>query len=176
MKIGKLLSHCFFFTLGSLLLLSHSLAAQTCLPFLTKQENSEGTVRLTTLNKNGVASWSEFEVSFRPSGKSPNGGVRPAHWYTNLDALEKRDESKQLFSDRFSNFIQNSPQPFDIGKPDLINAVITVERSPQITVSLRSWGNTKATFRATCSQSGIMHASTGDVDYLLLFITKPLPL
>ncbi len=148
----------------------HSIA-QSCLAYLTNQEGTAGnTIRLVTLNKNGVASWSNFEVSYKAGGKSPTGGVRPASWST---YNPPKDEAKQLFSDRYSGVGTAKTQPFDIAQADLINVIITVEASPQVTVTLRTWGNTKATFRGTCSAGGVLHGSTPDVDYLLFLSKNP---
>jgi len=143
--------------------------AQSCLPFLAKKDNSVGgKVQLVTLNKNGIASSSQLDVAYRAAGKSPTGGVRPPQWYTDsTSGVGPRDTGKQLFSDRVSGPVGNNQQPFAVAKADLINVVLSVETSPQVTITLRSWGNSKATFRVTCSAGGVMHGSTADVDYLL---------
>lgn len=141
-------------------------AAESCLSYLANQKLDTNTVQLVTLNKNGVASSSIFGVSYRDQGRSPAGGVRPAQWFTD-NTTEPRDVAKQLFSDRASAVGADKQQPFDIQQVDLISVIITVEASPQVTVTLRSWGNAKASFRATCSVGGVMHGSTPDVDYLL---------
>lgn len=154
------------FAFAILLSVPQHSTAQSCLPFLKKKDLTH-VAHFMTLNKNGVGSWSQFKVSYRESVRHVPGYVRPAQWYTNLDNAAKPDETRQLFSDRYSGFIRENQQPFDMVRPDLINVIISVEISPQITVTLRSWGNKKATFRATCSASGIMHGSTPDVDYLL---------
>ena len=144
--------------------------ADSCLNYLANQTLNVNSVDLVTLNKKGVASSSKFGVSYRKSGKSPTGGVRPAQWFTD-NTFEPKDVAKQLFSDRASAIGTDQQQPFDIRQADLINVIITVEASPQVTVTLRTWNNTKANFRATCSGGGVMHGSTPDVDYLL-FLTQ----
>ncbi len=145
--------------------------AQSCLPYLTKQDYYNYGIQLVTLNKNGVASSSSFEVSYKEGIKIRPIGFRPAQWSTN-NYFEPKDAAKQLFSDRTSGgFDKAKSQPFDITQADLINVVITVEASPQVTVTLRTWGNTKVVFRGTCSSGGVIHGSTPDVDYLL-FLTK----
>lgn len=157
------------FAFGFLAAFPQHSVAQSCLPFLTKQENSaSNTVKFVTLNKNGAASWSSFSVSYKTGGKSPTGGLRPAQWFTDNASDPKKDEAKQLFSDRATGVGTAKMQPFDIAQTDLINVLITVEASPQVTVTLRSWGNKKATFRGTCSAGGVIHGSTPDVDYLLV--------
>lgn len=141
--------------------------AQSCLPYLTKQAYYNYGIQLVTLNKNGVASSSSFEVSYKEGIKIRPTGFGPAQWSTD-NFFAPKDAAKQLFSDRSSGA---KSQPFDITQADLINVVITVEASPQVTVTLRTWGNTKAVFRGTCSSGGVIHGSTPDVDYLL-FLTK----
>jgi hypothetical protein len=145
-------------------------SAESCLPFLTQKPNSVGgTVQLVTMNKHGVASFSNFAVDYQAGGRAPNGGVRPPQWRTRSSVGgAPADTSKQLFSDRISGPAGPSQQPFDVSKADEINVVISVEASPQVTVTLRTWGNSKAVFRVTCSVGGVMHGSTTDVDYLLL--------
>jgi len=148
-------------------------SAESCLPFLTQKPNSVGgTVQLVTMNKNGVASFSSFAVAYQAGGRAPGGGARPPNWHT-ANPVAPPDVSKQLFSDRLVD--PAGQQPFDVSKADQINVVATVEASPQVTVTLRSWGNGKATFRATCSDGGVMHGSTQDVDYLLT-LTQTLPI
>jgi hypothetical protein len=148
-----------------------SAVAQSCLPYLTKQDRYNYGVQLVTLNKNGVASSSSSGVSYREGIKIRPLGFSPAQWSTD-NFFAPKDVAKQLFSDRASGGSDIAKiQPFDITQADLINVVITVQASPQVTVTLRTWGNTKAVFRGTCSTGGIIHGSTPDVDYLL-FLTK----
>lgn len=122
---------------------------------------------LTTLNKKAVASFSQSHMQYYGARPSATGGRQPARWVaTDYDANDRH----QLFSDRQKG-AQLDAQPFDKDQADLIGLVVTIEESPQVTVTLRSWGNVKATFRATCSAGGVMHGSTPDVDYLLVLET-----
>jgi hypothetical protein len=149
-------------------------AAQSCVPFLAP-DNGGARFELATLNKNGVGSWSQFEANYRPESRIPNGPRRPAQWYTYSAPTDAAPgTSPQLFSDRVARPAP-SAQPFDASRPDLISVVVTVEASPQVTVTLRTWNNATATFRATCSAGGVLHGSTPDVDYLL-FMTRVGPI
>jgi hypothetical protein len=150
-------------TFGMLAALPQRSAAQSCLPFLTRQNENYAGVKFVSMNKNGLASWSQFTASYRDGKKIPNLPTRPAQWFINYTP----DVAEQLFSDRLSGPATSKQQPFAINQPDLINVVITVEKSPQVTVTLRSWGNAKAVFRGACSAGGVIHGSTPDVDYLL---------
>jgi hypothetical protein len=159
---------------GLLVTVPRGAVAQSCLPYLTKQDQYNYGVQLVTLNKNGVASSSSFGVSYKAGIKIRSIGFRPAQWSTD-NFFAPKDVAKQLFSDRTSGgFDITKMQPFDITKADLINVVITVEASPQVTLTLRTWSNSKAVFRGTCSNGGVIHGSTPDVDYLLFLNKSPI--
>jgi hypothetical protein len=162
----KIIKMSLVFVFGLLGAIPQHAFAQSCLPYLTNQNLNINSMKLVTLNKNGVASSSAFGVSYKEGRKSPSGGKPYAYWTTdNSDA--PKDAAKQLFSDRLGGTGTAKNQPFDIAQADLINVIITIEASPLVTVTLRTWGNTKATFRGTCSAGGVIHGSTPDVDYLL---------
>lgn len=139
-----------------------SAMAQSCAAQLGNRGLNANTVQLVTLNRKGVSSSSTFGVTYRPFLKIPNGPTLTANW-TN----DGQTGAKQLFSDRGRPLGGHIYQPYDIHRADLISVKITSEASPLVTVTLRSWGNAKSTFRATCAANGVMHGSTHDVDYLL---------
>lgn len=150
--------------LAAIVLLPGLAAAQSCLPFLARKGGSVGaTVQLVTLNRNGVASSSQFQAVFGAAGRTPTG-TYPAQWYTDDTAPDSQRAASQLFSDRRTG---PSDQPFDVAKADRINVFIGIEESPRVKITLRSWGDGKVTFRATCTDNGVLHGSTNDVEYLL---------
>ncbi|HEX5004693.1 MAG TPA: hypothetical protein VFV65_05215 [Gemmatimonadales bacterium] len=127
---------------------------------------------VVTLNKNGVASYSELSVAYREAGPAPSGGVRPPSWASNRD-----NPAPQLFSDRTSAPASGvMRQPFDITQSDTLGLTISVESSPNVSIVLRSWGDVRATFRGTCSAGGVIHGSTPDVDYLIYIVQAAGPL
>lgn len=141
-------------TIAALMLGSAPAFADSCLPFLAQyQEQSNGSTALTmtTLNRNALVSYAVFNMS-----------------YINAFPLGRRfnslSQADVVFSDR-----QKGSQGFDVARPDKLTISVTVAASPQVTLTLNSWNNVKATFTATCTFNGIMHGSTGDVDYLLFF-------
>lgn len=157
---------------GMLLFLAAMIAApanamaQSCTAHLANRGLNANAVQLVTLNRKGVSSSSTFGVTYRPPIRMPQGPVLQANWTS-----EGQTGAKQLFSDRGRPLGGHVYQPYDIQRPDLITVKITAEASPQVTITLRSWGNVKSTFRATCAGNGVMHGSTDDVDYLL-FLTQ----
>jgi hypothetical protein len=162
----KIIKMSFFFVFGLLVASPQNAVAQSCLPFLTNQNQNLNIVSIVTLNKNEVASWSGSTVSYlRPTRVGQR--VRPAQWVT----YNVKDGAPQLFSDRSSGVGTVKNQPFDIAQADSINVSFTIEASPLVTVTFRSRGNTKATFSGTCSVGGVIHGSTSDTDYLL-FLTQ----
>jgi len=144
---------------GLLLWTPRTVLAQSCMPFLGKVDNAAYSGVMVTLNKNGVASASYVTFAFQAVGKAFLGGTPRYQFVSPGDA-------PQFFSDRTSG-----PQMFDQRRPDQIRLSITQEASPLVTVTLRSWGNQRSEFRATCSAGGVLHGSTPDVDYLLKMST-----
>jgi hypothetical protein len=133
--------------------------ANSCLPYLTPKDNSTGTtVIMTTLNKNGIASFSRGNVIYREQLRTPRM-VLPPRWSSQADAPHK-----QYFADRLA-----APPSigFDPARPDLISIWISVSAKPQVEITLRSWGNGVVRFTGACSAGGVLHGSTPDVDYLI---------
>jgi hypothetical protein len=149
--------------LALLAALSQPASAGTCLPFLPAP-NAVVSLTLVTMNKNGVASFAESQVA-RREGAVPNTG-RPPRLVTRAGSPAV-EPTPQVFSDRLNGFLKTPVQRFDASQADDLVVEVTLEASPQVTVTLASWGNAKASFRATCSPGGVMHGSTADVDYLL---------
>jgi hypothetical protein len=148
--------------LFALLLVPAVSSANSCLPFLPAQGEIVS-VTLVTMNKNGVASFVESGMAYRTAA-IPNTG-RGARLVSNSGG-SGIENAPQVFSDRdVPN--QTPRQHFDVRQADHVTIQITLEQSPQVTVTLATHNNAKATFRATCSAGGVMHGSTSDVDYLL---------
>lgn len=135
--------------------------AQSCAPFLPAP-NSIATVVLVSMNRNGVASHVESPVAYR-AGAAQLG--RPARLVTGAGGAAA-ETAPQVFSDRTSPAGVQA-QRFDAGKADRVHLAVTLEASPEVTLTLSSWGGVKTAFRATCSPAGVLHGNGGDVDYLL---------
>lgn len=133
--------------------------AESCLPFLTPRENVTGTsITMSTLNKNGVASFSIGSLVYRPPLTRPR--PIPARWTSQVGA-----PVKQFFSDRAAT--TPSEVGFDPARSDQLSVSISVAASPAVEIRLRSWGNAAVRFTGTCSAGGVIHGSTPDVDYLI---------
>jgi hypothetical protein len=128
--------------------------ADSCLPFLKFNSSEVAFLTLVTLNKKGVASYATKGATHVAAGRTPAGGIRSEAWTIS--------SAPQTFSDRGM-----PAQPFISSNADKVGVSVGVAASPQVTVTLESWGNAKAVFTASCSAGGVMHGSTPDVDYLL---------
>jgi hypothetical protein len=140
-------------------------SAESCTAFLPK-DNEIISLELVTMNKNAAASYVKSEMRYGRG--NPDLGHPPR--------VTTIGTAPQVFSDRNNKFFASPIQYFDAMSPDNVTVEITLEESPQVTLTLASWGNAKATFRATCSGGGVMHGSTPDVDYLLFVKRQPLGL
>lgn len=138
--------------------------AEPCLSRLPADVEGGAAVTLVTMNKNSVASYAQSGMAYR-SGIPGTG--RPARLISNAGAPGSTT-TPQVFSDRPNAIFKSPVQHFDAQRADQIAVELTLEQSPQVTITLASWGNVKAVFRVTCSASGVMHGSTADVDYLLI--------
>lgn len=144
--------------LAPLVLISNIAAAQDCTSFLPTTGDIT-TLELVSLNKNGVSSYVTSPMAIVP-GSTVHGAPLLV---TRAGDTELRI-AKQEFSDRSG---PSHVQPFAIQTPDNVTVTISLDASPEVNITLLTWGNAKATFRVTCSTSGVMHGSTGDNEYLL---------
>ena len=136
--------------------------ADSCLPFLTRQDNTS-VVQMVSLNNKGVGSSASGQVNLAAGIKLASGVVRPATWAT---GSTKANFGVQLFSDRIANQATAQAQPYNQAQSEPVRIAITVEESPEVTVMFVSY-SVKAVFKATCSSNGVLHGSTTDTDYLL---------
>lgn len=137
--------------------------ADSCLPFL-HSKGGPNVLVMTTLNKNAVASFAYLSMLHQDAIVRPPI-VRPERFVTSPA------NQAQLFSDR-----TQGAQRFSIAKADQISLTMTVAATPQVTLVLRSWGNVSQTFPVTCTPSGGMYGSPGDVSFLFRFLfSDPIP-
>jgi len=139
-------------------------------------------VTMVTLNTQNTASYTETRLYYLPPIRIDGGYTRPGR-YTTLRPLSTGiDQPKfdfggdvQVFSDRVAldqpnvglGLPHRGLQKFDERKADSLNFEIPVTNAPQVTITLRSWGDVKVKFAVTCEEGGFLLGSTRDARYVL---------
>lgn len=138
--------------------------AESCKAFLAYEPNHSYALTLVSLNTAGLVSYASDFMEYHPKGEP--GDPRGAGWWGTTGWLGTGGSARQLFSDRFTG-VGIDHQPFAVPLADLLFVAITNEDSPQVTLTLRSWGNVKVSFAATCSSDGVLHGSVPNGQFLL---------
>ena len=147
-------------------------------------KNSDAIFTMVTLNDRGIASSTVTRLYFLPTDLIGGPASPPIGRLKTIDRGALGIESPkydfglqaQVFSDRTvpgarsdpnNPGSQLAPQPFDRSRADDLAVEISVGSLVQVTLTLRSWNNTKVVLKPTCEAGGFLLASTPDVKYVM---------
>jgi hypothetical protein len=164
--------------------------AEDCQQFLHSLYSIDPTedsflLTMVTMNKKGVASFTVTRIYYMPPKRLPSGGFKPAVLASlNANALGEQVPKfsfwyhDQVFSDRLSSEIMPlegedaagiagfRKQRFDMRQADHTLFEITDAPTVTVTITLKSWNNSKVSFVPTCDH-GLLIGITPDVKYVI---------
>ena len=163
--------------LASLLLIALSPVqahANECQALLDQLQQAGDATDLTgvTLNVNGVASFISTNLRYS-KGWGTSAGSRPDAYATVHEAFDAGQHA-QTFSDRIRDGLPTPPQQrFDANRADDVDVFITDAETPEVTLTLRTWGNARTSFVPTCRDNFLTGHDAAGVEYVLRLTPTP---